>query len=127
MKLHHTLLAIAGVTLAFHLPAHACNKAEMLKKFDANGDGQLDDTEKAAAKAAMQAKHAARKAEMLKKYDKNGDGTLDADEKAAAKADWKAAHPECKKHHKDDGDKPQPKSDDDKGSGTPDATPPPVL
>ena len=46
----------------------------MLQQFDTDGDGQLSDTEKAAAKAAREAK-------MLEKFDTNGDGILSDDEK----------------------------------------------
>lgn len=77
-------------------PKEGKHHARMLEKFDTNKDGKLDDTEKAAAQAAREA----RKAEMLKKYDANGDGKLDDTEKAAAKAEWK------KDHKKDDAAKP---------------------
>ncbi len=64
----------------------------MLEKFDANKDGQLDDSEKAAAKAAFEAKRAEMKAafekKMLEKFDANKDGQLDDSEKAAAKAEF---------------------------------------
>ncbi len=73
-------------------------KAKMLARFDKNGDGKLDDTEKAAAKTAMKEHRKAR----LAKFDKNGDGKLDGDEKAAAKAAMKEHH----KHHKDGGGSP---------------------
>jgi hypothetical protein len=57
---------------------HAERKAEMLAKFDANKDGQLDDAEKDAMKAeraALQFSH----------LDKDGDGKLSLDEFKAAK------------------------------------------
>ncbi len=64
----------------------------MLEKFDANKDGQLDDAEKAAAKAEFEAKRAEMKAafekKMLEKFDANKDGQLDDAEKAAAKAEF---------------------------------------
>jgi len=55
----------------------------VLKKYDKDGDGTLNDEETAAWKAAK----AAEKKAMLEKYDTNRDGKLDADEKAAMKAD----------------------------------------
>ena len=60
-------------------------KAVMLQKYDQNGDGKLDDQEKATLKADMKAKHAAKKAEMLAKYDANKDGKLDPSERAVMK------------------------------------------
>ena len=59
---------------------HHPTKEEILKKFDKDGDGKLNDEEKAAAKAAGKAAH---EAEMLKKFDKDGDGKLSDEEKAA--------------------------------------------
>ena len=57
------------------------HKAKFLAKFDKNGDGKLDDTEKAAARQAHEERRKAAQA----KFDKNGDGKLDDAEKAAAK------------------------------------------
>jgi hypothetical protein len=72
------------------------NPEAMMKEFDKNGDGQLDDTEREAMRTAMAARFAAMggtnaagsgkrpgREEMLKRFDKNGDGTLDEDEQAA--------------------------------------------
>ena len=59
------------------------DRAELLQKFDKNGDGQLDATERADMKAAFAAKRAAKRAAMLDKFDANKDGQLDAGERAA--------------------------------------------
>ncbi len=49
---------------------------QMLEQFDANGDGQLDQTERNAARQAM----------ILKRFDADKDGQLSADEQAKADA-----------------------------------------
>jgi Ca2+-binding EF-hand superfamily protein len=49
---------------------------DSVKKYDKNGDGQLDAEERAAFQKERQA-------EMLKKYDKNGDGKVDETERQA--------------------------------------------
>lgn len=88
------------------------SREAVLKKFDKNGDGTLDDSEKAAAKAefaknrpdaAGAGKPGERKPgqggpagrldpekmkELIKKFDKNGDGTLDGAEKEAAREEF---------------------------------------
>ena len=84
----------------------AAQKAAFLQQFDANGDGQLDPTERQAAVTALhQMKHPggaggkgtaaggknpgklsdAKKQELIKRFDKDGDGKLDASEREAAK------------------------------------------
>ena len=57
---------------------------KMLERFDTNHDGKLDDTERAAMKAAFGEK----RQEMIARYDTNHDGTLDATERAAMKKDF---------------------------------------
>ena len=52
-----------------------------IARFDANGDGQLDETER----QAMRAAHEARRAEMVKKFDANHDGALDDAERETAR------------------------------------------
>lgn len=59
-----------------------------LAAFDVNHDGVLDATERAAVKAAADAKRAA----FIAKYDTNGDGVLSADELAAARVAIQADH-----------------------------------
>nr|HEX4314539.1 EF-hand domain-containing protein [Kofleriaceae bacterium] len=58
-------------------------RAKILQKYDANGDGKLDDSERATMRADMQAKRAERHQKMLAKYDLNKDGKLDASERTA--------------------------------------------
>lgn len=57
---------------------------EILEKFDKDGDGKLNEEERAAAKAAREEMMEARKKEMLEKFDKDGDGKLNEEERAAA-------------------------------------------
>ncbi len=72
------------------------NPEEMLKQFDKNGDGQLDDSEREAMRTAMAVRFAGgpggdrtnsrprlSQEEMLKRFDKNGDGKLDEEEMTA--------------------------------------------
>lgn len=58
---------------------------EILEKFDKDGDGKLNEEERAAAKAAREEMMEARKKEMLGKFDKDGDGELNGEEKEAMK------------------------------------------
>ncbi len=53
---------------------------EMLKKYDTNKDGKIDDTERTAMMADMKAQREAQMKADLEKYDANKDGKLDADE-----------------------------------------------
>jgi HlyD family secretion protein len=77
------------------------NPEEMLKQFDRNGDGQLDETEREAMRTAVAARFAQggfgpggtnagpgrlSREEMLRQFDKNGDGELDEEERAALRA-----------------------------------------
>jgi Ca2+-binding EF-hand superfamily protein len=56
---------------------------DLVQKFDKNGDGKLDDAERAQMKAEWQAKRAEREKEDLAKYDANKDGKLDDAERKA--------------------------------------------
>jgi HlyD family secretion protein len=72
------------------------NPEEMLKQFDKDGDGKLDDTEREAMRTAMAARFGGgpgndrtnsrprlSQEELLKRFDKDGDGKLNEDELAA--------------------------------------------
>ena len=59
--------------------------ARVLEKFDTDGDGQLNDAERAAAREALKQRIAEEKQKFLEKWDKDGDGVLSDAEKAAAK------------------------------------------
>lgn len=65
--------------------------AGVLKKYDTNQDGVLDEKEKAAMEADKAKKKAAEEAKRLEKYDVNKDGKLDESELAAEKAAKKEA------------------------------------
>jgi Ca2+-binding EF-hand superfamily protein len=63
------------------------SREELIKRFDKNGDGKLDEDEKAAAHKAMRMEgggYAGRQKEILRRFDKNGDGRLDDGERAEA-------------------------------------------
>ena len=74
--------AIAGDAGPDHQPP-----AELVQKFDKNGDGKLDDAERAQMKTAFEAKRAEHKKEALASYDLNKDGKLDAAERTAMRDD----------------------------------------
>jgi len=58
-------------------------RVDPLKKYDKNGDGKLDDAEKAELRKDRAAQQKQAMTEALKKYDKNGNGKLDPDEAQA--------------------------------------------
>lgn len=74
----------------------------MLKKYDKNGNGKLDQEEI----VAMQKD---RQDELLKKYDKNGNGKMDEDEREAYRADMKKQRDEMMNKQKAEQVKPSPK------------------
>ena len=68
----------------------------VLRKYDANGDGQLDDGEMARQKADEKAKRDAQRAEELAKYDADRNNKLSKAEREKMKADKEAARAEHK-------------------------------
>jgi HlyD family secretion protein len=69
------------------------SQEEMLKQFDKNGDGQLDESERETLRTTLAArlggdgKRPSRE-DMLKRFDKNGDGQLDDSEREAMRASF---------------------------------------
>src|SRR3972149_2675436 len=79
-------------------------KALLLKKFDADGDGKLSESERATAKEAWKT----RRETFVKKFDTNGDGKLGPEERASARKTFAErrqkfleSHPELKERLKD--------------------------
>ena len=68
-------------------------RAKMIEKYDKNGDGKLDQSEREAWRKD-------REAETTKKYDKNGDGKLDQSERDAARAERRKAAEDAKPKEK---------------------------
>jgi hypothetical protein len=117
MKAIHTMIAIAALAGAASFagaeepagapPAgappeggpreHRKPPAELIAKFDKDGDGKLNDDEKAAMKAAMEE----RRKEMLTKFDKDGDGKLNEEERKAAREAGGFGGPGGKRPHGD--------------------------
>ena len=88
-------------------PKHEQGKggpADRMKKFDTNGDGTLDDTEKAAARTAFADNLKKEHPEAFKKADTNGDGTLSEDEMKAAREKMRERQEEMKKKADTNGD-----------------------
>ena len=102
-----TLACVTIVSLAvttFAAPSKnndpAARKAEMLKKFDKDGDGKLSDEEKSTLRAEIQNHRRGRdrkqwtpeqRDEMLKKFDTDGDGKLSQEERDTAREAMKAS------------------------------------
>jgi Ca2+-binding EF-hand superfamily protein len=74
-------------------------REKLVAEFDKDGDGQLNDEERQAARAAFQAKMAERHKEALDQYDTDRDGKLSDDERKALIADRKKEF--MAKHDKD--------------------------
>ena len=72
---------------------------DVLKKFDKNQDGQLDDKEQKAAGEALAPKKS-RKEKLQEKLDKNGDGKISKEEREAAAAERKAEQEALKEKKK---------------------------
>ncbi|HAV65384.1 MAG TPA: hypothetical protein DCY13_23790 [Verrucomicrobiales bacterium] len=68
-------------------------REEMIKQFDKDGDGELNDEERAAMRSQLQSQFSGDRSgggfnreAMMKQFDKNGDGTIDDEERAAMRS-----------------------------------------
>ena len=84
------------------------SREEMIKKFDKDGDGKLNDDEKAELRKAMASKGGpgGRRLppHLLKKFDKDGDGKLSEDERAELRKGMEARRKEFMAKFDKDGD-----------------------
>ena len=88
----------------------AARKAEMLKKFDKDGNGRLSDEEKTTLRAEMQNRRGEgrdrkqwtpeQRDEMLKKFDTDRDGKLSQEERDTAREAMKASRTKGEKQQK---------------------------
>lgn len=76
----------------------------VLEKFDADKDGKLDEEERKAARAEMQAKREEARKKMLEEFDANDDGKLDEAEKKAMHEAMKAKRAALVEKYDSDGD-----------------------
>jgi len=67
---------------------HQGMRKRMMARFDTNGDGQLDDQERGAARQQFMEKHKDKWA----RFDTNGDGQLDEQERGAARQQFMEKH-----------------------------------
>ena len=87
--------ARAGAEAPPAIPALTTDEQALLKRYDRNGDGKLDEDELAAAHEALLkesfssraagVKGGRQRAALIRRFDKNGDGKLDATDWAEAK------------------------------------------
>jgi hypothetical protein len=68
-------------------------KDRILEKFDADGDGQLNEEERAAAKDAIKEHRGERRDKIKDRIDTDGDGEISDEERRAAWKAFKAKHP----------------------------------
>ena len=89
------LLALAVLVAPLTLRAEEAKEKPLSKvkeKYDADKDGTLSETEKAAAKEGAKARAKETREENLEKYDANKDGKLDKEERTKQKADAEAEY-----------------------------------
>ncbi|MHC4990907.1 MAG: hypothetical protein ACYTGC_07990, partial [Planctomycetota bacterium] len=66
---------------------HRRHERWLLERFDANGDGVLDEQERAAARSNWEERKREREREMMERFDVNSDGRLDEAEEATLR-EW---------------------------------------
>ena len=76
-----------------NIPVRIFNQADMMKKYDKDGDGKLSDPERAAMLEDRKAAFEKQRKAMEKEFDKNGDGVLDEQERTALRAEMQKRRP----------------------------------
>src|SRR5690606_21535580 len=76
------LLAGSTVFAQGDEPSERPSRADRIKEFDKDGDGELNEEERTAMREAAQAR-------MLEQYDKDGDGELSDEERAAMREQFR--------------------------------------
>lgn len=71
-------------------PGNRPTPPEVLKEFDKDGDGKLNDEEAKAARTAMQARREEARKKMLEQYDTDKDGKLNEEERKKMQEDMQA-------------------------------------
>jgi hypothetical protein len=82
---------VAGATTYAAAQGDEPARKDLIQKFDNNGDGKLDEAERAQMKAAFEARRAEHHKQALARYDLDKDGKLDAAERKAMRDDKLAA------------------------------------
>lgn len=109
------------------------NFAEIVKQYDKNGDGELDETERESMRAAMTARFGGQgpggagpgggmrmnREEMLKRFDKDGDGQLDDAERGAMREAMGSMRPNRAERRGEDERGTRPARDEAAGSPQP--------
>jgi hypothetical protein len=91
------------------------NREELMKQYDKNGDGELDESEREAMRTALTARFGGQgrggqrmdREEMLKRFDKNGDGELDESERAAMRESFGGARTNRAERPREGGESPR--------------------
>jgi Ca2+-binding EF-hand superfamily protein len=78
-------------------------RAEFMKQFDKDGDGEISEEERAAMREQFEKRREEFRAEMLKKYDKDGDGEMSEEERNTARDDMRSKFQEITKKYDKDG------------------------
>ena len=108
MNMHRTVCLVIGVTTATLVTAEqqserGPNRAvrqQLIERYDKNGDGQLDASERASLREAMAGRGGTAKrraGELLRRFDRDGNGSLDEQERAALRRSLQNRRPGQKK------------------------------
>ena len=117
MKRILTFLSVLGLSIGLYAKPEKGGKKpgsgegrpsreEVMKKFDKDGDGKLNEEEKAELRKQMAERGAGRKIPpfIMQKFDKDGDGKLSQDERAEARKAMEARRAEMIERFDKDGD-----------------------